>query len=173
MKKATIIGPMALLALSAALFAAPALSNSSGNEVTIRGLARQVNALSSQVKVLRRRVAAARTAAGDAQETANTAQETANTALSTAERLDGCLGRVLPVTRYGDFVGTDAALIFTTYDPDVLGYVPTIVAGRAFNFTAGLDVSSPGGPVSYYAALVEPSCAGGYRFAQRQRAVAR
>jgi len=40
MKKASILGCLALLALATALFAAPALSSSKGQQVTIKSLAK-------------------------------------------------------------------------------------------------------------------------------------
>jgi outer membrane murein-binding lipoprotein Lpp len=63
MRKATIIGSLALLVIATALFAAPALSTSSSQEVTVKSLAKQVRALQSQVNTLRRQVKAARTTA--------------------------------------------------------------------------------------------------------------
>ena len=172
MKKASILGCLALLALATALFAAPALSSSKGQQVTIKSLASQVRALSSQVKTLRRQVAAARATASAAQTAATSAQTTANTAQSTSQKLDGCLSRALPVTRYSDYVGSDASTIYNDYDPDVLGYVPNIGAGT-FGFRNGLDLTNTGGSVSYYLAIVEPGCAGGFRMAERQPAVGR
>jgi len=180
MRKATVIGSLALLVIVTALFAAPALSNRSRQQVTIKSLARQVRALRGQVNALKGKVAAAQATAAAAQSTANTAQSTANiaqstanTAQSTAGKLDGCLSRALPVTRYGDFVGSDAGTIFNGYDPDVLGYVPYVVAVPSFSFTAALDVTSIGDSPSYYLAIVEPSCAGGFHMAQREQAVPR
>jgi Alanine-zipper, major outer membrane lipoprotein len=179
MKKATILGSIALLALVTALLAAPALSSPNRQEITIRGLARQVNALKREVRTLRGQVRAARTVANSAQATANSAQATANsaqatanTAQSTAQKLDGCLSRALPVTRYGDFVWSTSETLFTDYDPDVLGYVPNIDAG-IFGLAPALDVTNTGSPVSYYLAIVEPGCAGGFRIAERTAAVER
>jgi outer membrane murein-binding lipoprotein Lpp len=172
MKRAAIIGLLALLALTTVVFAAPALSTSSSEKVTIKSLARQVRALRSQVASLRGQVAAARSAASAAQGTANAAQGTANTAQATASRLDGCLNSAVPVTRYAGFVWTDAGALFTDYDPDVLGYVPDVDSGN-FGFDPALDVTRPGSPVGYYLAIVEPSCAGGFHMAQREQAVPR
>jgi outer membrane murein-binding lipoprotein Lpp len=159
MKKTAIIGLLALFALTTVMFAAPALSTSDSRQVTIKSLARQVRALRAQVNTLRGQVAAA-------QSTASAAQGTANTAQATAQKLDGCLNTALPLTRYEDYVGSDAAAIFTNYDPDVLGYVPNVVTGT-FGFVRGLDVTNTGATPNYYVALVEPSCAGGYRLAQQ------
>lgn len=158
MKTATILGSLALVVLVTALLAAPALSSPSSQQITIRGLARQVNALKRQVSTLRSQVA--------------TAQQTAAAAQSTAGRLDGCLSRALPVTRYGDGVGSNAATMFSDYDPDVLGFVPNIVSGTWY-FAPSLDVTGTGASVSYYLAIVEPSCAGGFGIAQREQAVPR
>jgi hypothetical protein len=173
-KKAAIIGLLALFALTTVVFAAPALSTSSSEKVTIKSLARQVRTLRSQVKSLQRKVtvaqskaSAAQTTASAAQTAAGSAQGTANTALSTAQKLDGCLNTVLPLTRYEDYVGSNAAFIFTDYDPDVLGYVPNVDAGSTFSFVRGLDVTNTGATPNYYVALVESSCAGGYRIAQQ------
>jgi outer membrane murein-binding lipoprotein Lpp len=159
MKKAAILGALALLVLVTALLAGPALSSPSSQKVTIKSLARQVNALKRQVNTLKGQVAAAQSAAGAAQGTANSAQ-------SIAVKLDGCLSRSLPVTRYGDTVGSDAATMFSDYDQDVLGYVPNIVSGSWY-FTPVLDVTNTGGSADYYLAIVEPSCAGGFRMESR------
>ena len=158
MKKTAIIGLLALFALTTVMFAAPALSTSESQQVTIKSLARQVRALRAQVKTLRGQVAAA-------QSTASAAQATANTAQTTAQKLDGCLNTVLPLSRYDDYVGSDAASMFTDYDPDVLGYVPNVVSG-SFGFVRGLDVTNTGATPNYYVAIVEAGCAGGYRLAQ-------
>jgi outer membrane murein-binding lipoprotein Lpp len=173
-KKAAIIGLLALLALTVVVFAAPALSTSNDQQVTVKSLARQVRtlrsqvrALRSQVKSLQRKVTAAQSNASAAQTTAGSAQDTADTALSTAQKLDGCLNSVLPLSRYEDYVGSNAAFIFTDYDPDVLGYVPNVDAGSTFSFVRGLDVTNTGATPNYYVALVESSCAGGYRIAQQ------
>jgi hypothetical protein len=50
MRKATIIGSLALLVIATALFAAPALSTSSSQEVTVQSLDRQVPALRNEVR---------------------------------------------------------------------------------------------------------------------------
>jgi outer membrane murein-binding lipoprotein Lpp len=168
MKKAIIIiGLLVGFALTVTLFAAPALSTSSGQKVTVKGLARQVRTLRSQVSALRRQVTAANSKASAAQTAAGSAQGTANTALSTAQKLDGCLNRVLAVSRFGDYVGSNAFVIDTDYDPDVLGYVPNVSATLTFGFNNGLDLTDAGQPVGYYVALVEPSCAGGFRILQK------
>jgi outer membrane murein-binding lipoprotein Lpp len=167
MKKTTIIGLLLGFAVTVTLFAAPALSKSSGQEVTVKSLARQVRILRSQVSALRSKVTAAQSKASAAQAAADSARGTATTALSTAQRLDGCLNSALPLTRYDDYVGSNAAIIFTDYDPDVLGYVPNVVSPNTFGFVRGLDLTNTGQPVGYYVALVEPSCAGGYRIAQQ------
>ena len=57
MKTATILGSLALIVVVTALLAAPALSSPSSQQVTIRGLAGQVNALKRQVNTLRGQVA--------------------------------------------------------------------------------------------------------------------
>jgi hypothetical protein len=158
MKKTTILGSAALLAVVTALFAAPALSTPSSKEATVPGLARQVAALRKEVKALRRTV---RLTDAALFRKADGAEQRAIGAINQVQRLDGCLNRAVPVTRYDDFVGSDAATLFTDYDPDVLGYVPNIVLG-SFNFTYSLDVTNPGSQVSYYLAIVEPSCAGGF-----------
>ena len=181
MRKATIFGLLALLTVAAALFAAPALSTSSSQEVTIKSLARQVRVLRGQVNTLRRQVAAARTAARNAQLSANSVQRLASSteqmAISTqatVQRIDGCLSRALPLTRYGDVVGSDAVSMFTVFDPDVQGSVPVIrSAGSTFGFTTALDVTNAGDSVSYHVAIVESSCTGGYRVARQPEAVAR
>jgi outer membrane murein-binding lipoprotein Lpp len=180
MKKAAILLSIALFALATALLASPARSTSNSEQVTIRSLARQVNALKSQVKTLRSRVSATRKAASAAQTTAaaalaraDTANATAGTANATANKLDNCLGRSLALTRYGDFLGTAAPEIFTVFDPDVQGQVPVVRSTDAFGSTVGIDVTATGDSVGYYVAVVEPSCAGGFRIAERQGAVAR
>jgi hypothetical protein len=166
MKKATILGSIALLALVTALFAAPALSSPNRQEITIRGLARQVNALKRQVRTLRGQVQAAQAAA-------NSAQATANSAQTTAQKLDGCLSRAVPVTRYAGFVFTNAGDLFSDYDPDVLGFVPNTEFFDPFGLAPALDVTHSGSPVGYYLAIVEPACAGGFRIAERTAAVER
>ena len=180
MRKATIIGSLALLVIATTLFAAPALSTSSSQEVTVKSLAKQVRALQSQVNTLRRQVKAARTTATRAEGKANTAQGTATTAdgkatsaLAIAQKLDGCLGRSLALTRYGDFLGTAAPEIFTVFDPDVQGQVPVVRSTDAFGSTVGVDITAAGDSVGYYVAVVEPSCASGFRIAARQGVVAR
>lgn len=179
MKKATIIGLIAGFALTATLFAAPALSTSNKQEITVQSLARQVRVLRNEVKGLRGQVKNAQTkarnanlAAGAAARAADEAEQRAIGAINQVQRLDGCLNRALPVTRYGGFVDTDASEMFTDYDADVLGYVPNIVAG-SFGLTAALDVTNTGSAVSYYLAIVEPSCASGFHMAQREQAVLR
>jgi outer membrane murein-binding lipoprotein Lpp len=158
MKKTAIIGLLALFAIATVVFAGPALSTSDSQNVTIKSLARQVRTLRTQVTALRGQVAAAQSAASAAQATANTAQ-------TTAQKLDGCLNTVLPLTRYDDYVGSDSATLFTDFDPDVAGYVPNITSGT-FGFVRGLDVTASGTAPNYYVAIVESSCAGGYRVAQ-------
>jgi outer membrane murein-binding lipoprotein Lpp len=161
MKKTAIIGLLALLTITTVVFAAPALSTSDSKQVTIKSLARQVRALRAQVNTLRGQVTAARA-------TASAAQGTANTAQATAARLDACLSRALPVTRYGDLVGTNAGTIYQGYDPDVLGQVPYIVSTNTWYSSAALDITNTGGSIDFYVALVEPGCAAGYRMAELQ-----
>lgn len=174
MKKAAIIGLLALFVLTTVVFAGPALSTSDSQQVTIKSLARQVRTLRSQVKSLQRKVntaqaqaSAAQITASGAQTSAAAAQATANSASSTAQKLDGCLNSALPLSRYDDLVGSDAAFIFTDYDPDVLGYVPNVDAGSTFGFVRGLDLTNIGATPDYYVALVQSNCAGGYRIAQQ------
>jgi hypothetical protein len=171
-KKAAIIGLLALLALTTIVFAAPALSTSSKQEVTVQQLARQVRALRAQVVAADKRARNARLSADGAHRLINETNQRLVGVATVATKLDNCLSRSLAVTRYGGFVDTDAAAVFTDYDPDVLGYVPNIVSG-SFGLPAALDVTNPGTSVSYYLAIVEPSCAGGFRIAQRQEAVGR
>jgi hypothetical protein len=181
MRKATIIGSLALLVIATALFAAPALSTSSSQEVTVQSLARQVRVLRNEVRGLRGQVKNAQTKARNAQLTAaavvrvaNEASQRALNAQFVATKLDNCLGQSLALTRYGDFLGTAAPQIFTVFDPDVQGQVPVVRSTDAFGPTAGIDVTAAGDPVGHYVAVVEPSCAAsGFRMAMRQRAVAR
>lgn len=70
MRKATIIGSLALLVIATALFAAPALSTSSSQEVTVQSLDRQVRALRNEVSGLRGQVKTAQKNARSAQLTA-------------------------------------------------------------------------------------------------------
>jgi hypothetical protein len=107
MKKATILGALGLLAVVTALFAGPALSSPSSQQVTIKSLARQVNSLGRQVAA---------------------AQSRAKSAQRTATRLAKCLQTVAPVTGQFGYVRTDAesGLFFTRYDPAVQGLVPAI-----------------------------------------------
>ena len=179
MKKAAVIGLIAGFALTATLVTAPAFSTSSKQEVTVQGLARQVRVLRNEVKGLRGQVRNAQIKARNAQLTAAAVVRVANEASqrslqvqTIATKLDNCLSRALAVTRYGGFVDTDQAVVFTDFEPDVSGYVPNIVAG-SFGLTAALDITNPGSSVSYYLAIVEPSCAGGFRIAERQEAVDR
>jgi hypothetical protein len=180
MRKATIIGCLALLVIVTALFAAPALSTSSSQEVTVKGLARQVRALRNEVRGLRGQVKTAQKKARDAQLTAaavvrvaNEAQQTSLRATDVAQRLDNCLSRSLALTRYGDFLGTAAPEIFTVFDADVQGQVPVVRSTNGFGLTTGVDLTATGDPVGYHVAVVEPSCASGFRMAAHQRAVAR
>jgi len=181
MGKATIIGSLALLVIATALFAAPALSTSSSQEVTVQSLARQVRVLRNEVRGLRGQVKNAQIKARNAQLTAaaaaraaNQAEQRAIGAIAQVQKLDNCLGRSLALTRYGDFLGTPAPEIFTVNDPDVQGQVPVVRSTDAFGFTTGVDVTVAGDPVGYYVAIVEPSCAAsGFQMALRQKAVAR
>ena len=80
MRKATIIGSLALLVIATALFAAPALSTSSSQEVTVQSLARQVRVLRNEVRGLRGQVKNAQTKARNAQLTAAAVVRVANEA---------------------------------------------------------------------------------------------
>jgi len=176
MTKAGTIGLIAALTLTVGLFAAPALSTSSRSEATInqrvRALERSVRTLRAQVASARRLAVSAQGAAAGAQTAAGNAQATASSAGATASRLDGCLSRALPLTRYDGFVHTSSLPLFTDYEPDIDGRVPNISSG-SFGIQVALDVTVPFTSVQYYVALVEPGCAGGFRIAQRQEAVGR
>jgi len=139
MTKATILGALGLLVVVTALFAGPALSSPSSEQVTIKSLARQVNSLKRQVNSLNKRMA----------------------------RFDSCLQTAVPVSRYKDYVGTNSENLFVQMDPDEGGMVPFIPfrADTSFFFEGGLDVTSTGDPVDFYVSTVESSCVGSFRMA--------
>lgn len=167
MKKATILGALALVVLVTALLAGPALSSPSSQQVTIKSLARQVNGLKRQVNALNGQVAAAQSAAAAAQSAANTAQ-------STAANLAACLHTTAPVSRYGDYVGTNAISIFTLGLQGLNAEVPAEIPGaNHFDLYTGLDLTNTGDTVDYYVATVAPSCVGSFRMAEHVQAVPR
>jgi len=157
MKKATILGALALLVVVTALLAGPALSSSSSEQVTIKSLARQVNILKRQVNAMKKQVAA-------------TQRTTAN--------LVACLHATVPVTRYGDYVGIDLPTAFVNaHDPDEsFGVIPEAEGGIAhFGISTALDETATGDPVNYYFASVDPSCVGqgSFRMAEHAHAIPR
>jgi hypothetical protein len=132
-----------------------------------------VRGLRAQVRIARKKAAHAEQGIGSVSGRVDEANERSAAALNVSNRLNECLGRSLPLTRYGDFLGTAAPEIFTVFDADVQGQVPVIRTAHAFGATVGVDITAAGDSVGYYVAVVEPSCASGFRIAERQAAVAR